>query len=174
MSLRNFDPTKKKIYRKIVLINENNDYFDLLKRIYAMIKNENNVKDTNQKSTQFIFENRFIESPIVEKEGTKKVAWKNFQSCCHAINRNVQHVLLFVLSELGTTGNISDIKGLVIRGRYSALNFEQLLKKYIQAYVTCNSCYKNNTSIKKENRIDFKYCHNCYSSSSVATIKIIK
>lgn len=133
-----------------------------------------------------------IEPPIVGKDGTRKVVWSNFNSNCRAINRYVtdldlvislyslllslshsrskpQHVLAFVLAELGTTGDIGD-KGLTIRGRYSSLNFEQLLRKYIQEYVTCKTCHSLDTTLKKENRIEFKCCNTCSSTSSVASV----
>jgi translation initiation factor 2 subunit 2 len=79
-------------------------------------------------------------------------------------------VLAFVLAELGTTGDIGESKGLTIRGRYSSLNFEQLLRKYIQEYVTCKTCHSPDTVLKKENRIEFKCCNTCSSTSSVASV----
>jgi len=139
-------------------------YPELLKRIYD---------ELNAKKGSTIGEGAHkiqIEPPIVGRDGTRKVVWSNFNSNCRTINRKPQHVLSFALAELGTTGDIGD-KGLTIRGRYTSKQFELLLRKYITEYVTCKTCHSPDTSLKKENRIEFKCCNTCGSTSSVSSIK---
>eukprot|EP01128_Nolandella_sp_AFSM9_P006483 TRINITY_DN3348_c0_g1_i1.p1 TRINITY_DN3348_c0_g1~~TRINITY_DN3348_c0_g1_i1.p1 ORF type:complete len:236 (+),score=64.93 TRINITY_DN3348_c0_g1_i1:24-710(+) len=139
-------------------------YPELLKRIYDIVQGVEGERGSNQ-------ERRTIDPPEVGLDGTRKTVWKNFGVNCRAINRELQHVLDFVLTELGTTGDLGENGKLTLRGRFQAKQFENLLKKYISEYVTCRTCKSPDTDLKKENRLVFKVCHTCGSSSSVASIQ---
>eukprot|EP01130_Rhizamoeba_saxonica_P004957 TRINITY_DN19_c0_g1_i1.p1 TRINITY_DN19_c0_g1~~TRINITY_DN19_c0_g1_i1.p1 ORF type:complete len:232 (-),score=44.40 TRINITY_DN19_c0_g1_i1:34-690(-) len=140
-------------------------YPELLKRIYDRI--------TSEKGESSIFgsHKKMIEPPIVGRMGSTRVLWTNFNDNCESINRNPQHVLAFVLSELGTTGSIAQDNKLVMKGRFQPKQIEKLLLKYISDYVTCDTCRSPETDLEKRNRILFKVCRTCGSQSSVANIK---
>lgn len=139
-------------------------YGELLTRIYEQIvADKGGVDGGKGKKT--------IEPPEVGKVGTKKIAWVNFVSNCRSINRKPEHVLDFVLTELGTTGSVDGQNKLIIKGRFQSKQLESVLSKYIKEYVACSTCRFLNTELKKENRILFKVCKDCGASSSVANIK---
>eukprot|EP01126_Amoeba_proteus_P024689 TRINITY_DN247_c0_g1_i4.p1 TRINITY_DN247_c0_g1~~TRINITY_DN247_c0_g1_i4.p1 ORF type:complete len:209 (+),score=34.47 TRINITY_DN247_c0_g1_i4:157-783(+) len=138
-------------------------YPELLKRIYDAHHGKKGTSGEGPARIQ-------IEPPAVGKIGTRRVVWTNFASNCRTINRKPEHVLQFVLAELGTTADLGGDNKLVIRGRYSPKQLEGLLKKYIAEYVTCKTCHSTNTILKKENRIDFKVCNSCGSQVSVTPI----
>jgi len=139
-------------------------YPELLKRIYDELHAKKGGPTGD--ATKIL-----IEPPQVGKVGTRRVAWTNFAGNCKTIQRKPKHVLSFVLAELGTTGDLGSDNKLVIKGRYSPKQLENLLKKYISEYVTCKTCHSPDTQLKKENRIEFKICNTCGSSSSVASIR---
>jgi len=138
-------------------------YPELLKRIYDEHHNKKGPSGDAPTRIQ-------IEPPTVGKVGTRRVMWTNFASNCRTVNRKPDHVLQFVLAELGTTGDLGSENKLVIKGRYSPKQLEGLLKKYIAEYVTCKTCHSPDTTLKKENRIEFKVCNSCGSQVSVAPI----
>lgn len=50
---------------------------------------------------------------------------------CFSVNRKPDHVLAFVLAELGTTGSIGGDNKLIIKGRFQSKQLENVLRKYI-------------------------------------------
>jgi translation initiation factor 2 subunit 2 len=139
-------------------------YTELLNRIYdAIIADKGGIDGGKGKKS--------IEPPEIGKIGTKKVAWANFVSNCRSISRKPEHVVEFVLTELGTTGSLDGQNKFVIKGRYSSKQLESVLAKYIKEYVACSTCRFLNTELKRENRILFKVCKDCGASSSVSSIR---
>lgn len=114
-----------------------------------------------------------IQPPQVIRSGTKKTLWINFQHICNTINRKFDHVLLYMMSELGTTGAIDNNQRLLIKGRFPPSQIESILRTYIIDFVRCSSCHKLETILTKDNisRLTFIYCHKCGSSKTVDTIK---
>ena len=67
----------------------------------------------------------------VVREGTKKTVFLNFAELCKAFNRNLEHVMQFLIFELGTTGSLDGQQRLVVKGRFNPHNFETVLRAYI-------------------------------------------
>eukprot|EP01111_Echinosteliopsis_oligospora_P015338 TRINITY_DN603_c0_g1_i2.p1 TRINITY_DN603_c0_g1~~TRINITY_DN603_c0_g1_i2.p1 ORF type:complete len:144 (+),score=28.20 TRINITY_DN603_c0_g1_i2:502-933(+) len=109
--------------------------------------------------------------PQVFKDGTKKSVWANFTEICGVMKRKPDHVLNYVLAELGTNGSVDGSQRLVIKGRFQSKQIENVIKHYIQEYVACRTCRSPDTELKKENRLYFLCCKGCGSSRSVAAIK---
>jgi translation initiation factor 2 subunit 2 len=139
-------------------------YTELLARIYETILADKGGVDGGKGK-------KSIEPPEVGKIGTKKIAWVNFVSNCRSISRKPEHVVEFVLTELGTTGSIDGQNKFIIKGRFSSKQLESVLSKYIKEYVACSTCRFLNTELKRENRILFKVCKDCGASSSVSSIR---
>eukprot|EP01129_Flabellula_baltica_P005286 TRINITY_DN18_c0_g1_i1.p1 TRINITY_DN18_c0_g1~~TRINITY_DN18_c0_g1_i1.p1 ORF type:complete len:238 (-),score=55.54 TRINITY_DN18_c0_g1_i1:88-753(-) len=139
-------------------------YPELLKRLY-------DKRSQFGEAGEFRTTRRYIEPPAVGRMGSTKVVWTNFNSNCESIKRQPQHVLDFMLAELGTTGSIAQDNKLVMRGRFQSKQLENLLLKYIGEYVTCSTCGSPETQLKKDNRILFKVCESCGSSTAVSSIK---
>lgn len=47
------------------------------------------------------------------------------------MHRQPEHVMTFLLAELGTSGSLDGQQRLVVKGRFAPKNFESILRKYI-------------------------------------------
>jgi len=136
-------------------------YEELCNRIFALINAARPEEKTVYK----------MKPPVVYREGTKKTVWVNFPEICKIMNRAPDHVLAFVLAEVGSTGSIDGSGRLVIRGKFQPKHIETILRHYISEYVKCGTCKSPETHLKKENRLLFMVCEKCGSSRSVQAIK---
>jgi len=110
-----------------------------------------------------------IPPPQAFRIGTSRTLWANFPQISKALHRNPQHLLNFVIVELGTTANLDGNGRLVIRGRFMPKDLESLVRKYLVEYVVCKTCGSRDTTLKKENRLHFLECLSsvCGSTRSV-------
>ncbi|CAD6591578.1 MAG: hypothetical protein TREMPRED_000138 [Tremellales sp. Tagirdzhanova-0007] len=112
-----------------------------------------------------------IVPPQVAREGTKKTLFANITDICRRMHRQPEHVIQFLYSELGTQGSVDGSQRLVMKGRYTQKQIENVLRKYIVEYVTCKICKSSDTLLDKENRLYFITCEACGSRRSVSAIK---
>eukprot|EP00389_Voromonas_pontica_P010194 GDKH01015501.1.p2 GENE.GDKH01015501.1~~GDKH01015501.1.p2 ORF type:complete len:226 (-),score=57.34 GDKH01015501.1:103-780(-) len=140
-------------------------YEDLLKRVQDFITAANPGLGNRKKFT--------IKPPIVGRAGAKKSDWSNFMEICKLLNRPHEHVLQFVLSELGTEGAISGENHLILKGKIDTKGVESLLRKYIKEYVTCKMCNSSNTTVDRDSqtRLFMMKCAACGAHRSVQTIR---
>ena len=136
-------------------------YEELAQRIFGLINSSRPEEKTVYK----------MRPPVVYRDGTKKTVWANFPEICKIMNRQADHVLSFVLAEVGSTGSIDGNGRLVIKGKFQPKHIENILRHYIGEYVKCPTCKSPETNLKKENRLLFLVCEKCGSSRSVAPIK---
>ncbi len=138
-------------------------YTDLLDRVVDILTSMNPEEKKR----------RTMQPPKLQKLGTKKTLWINFQEICTILQRPPEHVFQFFMAELGTDGSIDGNQRLVIKGKYVPKYIESLLKKYIVEYVTCQMCRSPNTELTKDSstRLQFCNCRDCGSSRSVAPIR---
>mgnify|MGYP002784842196 CR=1 len=141
-------------------------YGDLLKRVFAIIREHNPEASADRKKFSII-------PPVIAREGSKKTAFANIVDFCRRMNRPVDHLTAFLLTELGTVGSQDGAGRLLIKGRFQQLQVESVLKRYIQEYVTCKTCRAPETHLIKDNtsRLMFMECEKCGSRRSVAPIK---
>ena len=111
-----------------------------------------------------------IKPPIIQKDGSKRSVWTNFNDTYICLNRDHKHILQFFLNELTTTGSIDANNRLVIRGNFNSSDFEKLLKRYIHRYVMCNSCKSIDTVIYNESRLSFIHCNQCNTKYTIDKI----
>ncbi len=141
-------------------------YEFLLERVSNLIKKKNPSLTEKSKAT--------LKHPIVNKQGTTRVAWTNFVDNCNSLNRDKDHLQQFILSELGTEGSLGQENQLIIKGgKWNNKHIENLLAKYIKEYVTCQMCKNPSTTLVKDNttRLQIMQCNTCGSTRSVASIK---
>ena len=143
-------------------------YEFLYERICNLIK-KNNPSVTEKTKIS-------LKAPDVRKVTGIKCVWVNFNDTCVSLNREREHFLNFILTELGTEGSIGGDYQLNLKGRYNNKHVESLLKKYVQEYVTCKNCNSPNTTLRKDNsaRIQILHCNNCNSDKTVTQIKTTK
>ncbi|KAM7527571.1 hypothetical protein LguiB_030981 [Lonicera macranthoides] len=140
------------------------EYDELLGRVFNILRENNPELAGDRRRT-------VMRPPQVLREGTKKTVFVNFMDLCKSMHRVPEHVMTFLLAELGTSGSLDGQQRLVVKGRFAPKNFEGILRRYINEYVICNGCKSPDTILSKENRLFFLRCEKCGSNRSVAQIK---
>ena len=81
-------------------------------------------------------------APQVLREGSKKTVFVNFTETVKAMNREKDHLQLFISVELGTECSLAPVNStndgldkLVIKGKYLPKHIENLLRKYLTEFV---------------------------------------
>jgi len=140
-------------------------YDELLKRVFDIMreKNPDMVAGERKKFN--------MKPPRVMRVGTKKTSFSNFKDICKMLHRQPEHLLAFLLAELGTSGSIDGSDQLIIKGRFQQKQIENVLRSYIKEYVTCHTCKSRETMLQKDTRLYFLQCETCGSRTSVASIK---
>nr|XP_010921183.1 eukaryotic translation initiation factor 2 subunit beta [Elaeis guineensis] len=139
-------------------------YEELLDRVFNILRENNPDLAGDRRRT-------VMRPPQVLREGTKKTVFVNFMDLCKTMHRQPEHVMTFLLAEMGTSGSLDGQQRLVIKGRFAPKNFEGILRRYVNEYVICNGCKSPDTILSKENRLFFLRCEQCGSARSVAPIK---
>ncbi|ODO07074.1 hypothetical protein I350_04442 [Cryptococcus amylolentus CBS 6273] len=139
-------------------------YAELLKRFFALL-HAHNPELAGEKRRYTIV------PPQVQREGAKKTNFANVMDICRRMRRQPEHVIMFLYSELGTTGSVDGTQRLVMKGKFTQKQIENVLRKYIVEYVTCKICKSPDTILGKENRLYFMTCESCGSRRSVSAIK---
>ncbi len=140
---------------------EGYSYEMMLERLYKLM---NKGEDTSKIK---------ISIPIVERLGSKKVIWVNFQDCVRALNREPDHIMKFFFNFLTTTGNLDGEGKFIFKNVFKSQQIKTALDEYITKYVVCKSCKKGNTVFSKERGLTFLNCKNCHASSTVEEIRVI-
>ncbi|KAF8397094.1 hypothetical protein HHK36_016001 [Tetracentron sinense] len=143
---------------------EDLDNFWLLGRVFNILRENNPELAGDRRRT-------VMRPPQVLREGTKKTVFVNFMDLCKTMHRQPEHVMTFLLAEMGTSGSLDGQQRLVVKGRFAPKNFEGILRRYVNEYVICNGCKSPDTILSKENRLFFLRCEQCGSGRSVAPIK---
>ncbi len=143
----------------------NYTYEDMLNRLNNLLGRDNNTDSKIKRKS--------IEYPEVERLGTTKVIWKNFDLTCKILNRKHEHLMKFFLVDLGTEGSLNEEKSFILKGRFTSKDIEPILRKYIQKFVSCDNCHSLNTYIRKDkiNSLSFIFCDECHAHRSIQSIK---
>ncbi|CDK24324.1 unnamed protein product [Kuraishia capsulata CBS 1993] len=142
-------------------------YEDLLHRFFNILR-ENNPELAGGSGSKLK-----VPPPVCQREGNKKTLFANVQEIAAVLQRNPEHIIQYLFAELGTSGSIDGQKRLIMRGRFQPKHIENVLRRYIAEYVTCETCKSMNTELKREsaNRLHFIVCKACGSTKSVSSIK---
>ena len=137
------------------------EYSVLLERIFEMLKGG----DTASKTTR-------IPVPNLGRIGTKRTCITNFKEICNAIHRPPEHLMSYLSVELGSPASLDgNAQQMVAKGRFQQSHIEKVIKHYIREYVICKVCKSYDTSMEKENRLNFVKCASCNSRLSVSQIR---
>ena len=85
---------------------------------------------------------------------------KNFKDVSEDLNRDPQHVLKFLLRELGTAGNLEGSRA-ILQGKFTHYLINEILEDYVEKYVICHECNRPDTKIIREDRIFILKCAAC-------------
>lgn len=141
------------------------NYKELLDRVYETLKARNPDFVAGEKK-KFV-----MKPPEVVRISARKTAFANFTEIVKLMHRQQDHVLTFMLAELGTTGTLDGNNKLVVKGRFQQKQIENVLRRYIREYVTCHTCRSPNTILTKEDRLFYLTCETCNARCTVAAIK---
>ncbi len=105
-------------------------------------------------------EDRFvIPPPKIFYEG-KTTVLENFASIADALNRDPDHLMKFILQEMGTAGKIEG-QHAVFQGRFTEQNLERHIDSYVQEYVICSECHRPDTQLIRSDRVLMLKCEAC-------------
>merc|ERR1719313_268217 len=141
-------------------------YIKLLERVLSKLKRFKSDLTTEQNKT-------VVCAPKVVPEGRKKTIFINFRELCDNMKRNYDHVSKFISNELGANVSLDTNMCMIVKGRFLAKTFENVIRRYITEYVLCHLCKSSETLIHKDhtNRLVCIKCNNCGASKSVPEIK---
>ncbi|MGL5898542.1 MAG: hypothetical protein ACRCZW_02555 [Lactobacillaceae bacterium] len=111
--------------------------------------------------------NNRVKLPLeVKREGRKTTL--NICTVAKTLNRNVEHLVKFITTELVTTGAVKQDGYLWIKGNYIKSEVQNVLRRYIEQYVVCKICDNvDDTDIIKEKKLYFLKCYKCGGSRCV-------
>ena len=92
----------------------------------------------------------------------------NFNQIATALRREPEHLLKYILRELGTPGDIKK-KGVIIGRKVSASMVNEKIHQYAKEFVICKECKKPDTKLVKEDRMMFIRCLACGARHPVKT-----
>lgn len=53
----------------------------------------------------------------------------------YRMHRQPEHVMTFLLAEMGTSGSLDGQQRLVVKGRFAPKNFEGILRRYVSKFL---------------------------------------
>ncbi|MCK9152295.1 translation initiation factor IF-2 subunit beta [Methanobacterium alcaliphilum] len=94
---------------------------------------------------------------------------QNFREIADALNRDPQHLLKFLLRELGTAGNLEGGRA-IMQGKFTHFLINERIDDYVQKFVMCHECNRPDTRIIREDRIFLLKCEACGAKAPLKTL----
>jgi translation initiation factor 2 subunit 2 len=85
---------------------------------------------------------------------------RNYGEIIDVINREGDHLLKYLLRELGTAGSIEG-RRVTFKGKVAKRQVEDRIKNYVEIYVICSECQRPDTKLIKEGRTLILECDAC-------------
>ena len=108
----------------------------------------------------------------IMQEG-KITVFRNFIDVTDKVRRDPQHLLQFLLRELGTPGNIEGRRA-VFKAKILPQNINEKIETYTETYVICSECGLPDTKMVKEDRTLILECEACGAKRSINVRKALK
>jgi translation initiation factor 2 subunit 2 len=103
----------------------------------------------------------------------KTTVFRNYIDVTDKLRRDPQHVLQFLLRELGTPGNIEG-RRVVFKAKISPSTIKEKIQTYTETYVICSECGLPDTKMVKEDRTLILECEACGARRSINVRKTSK
>lgn len=97
--------------------------------------------------------------PKVYYEG-KTTVLENFTAIADAFDREPEHLMKYMLQEMGTAGKIEGHRG-VFQGKFAELAIARQIDSYFEEYVVCSECRLPDTHLIKSDRVLTLKCDAC-------------
>lgn len=127
----------------------------MLERLYA------SLPEKTKKHERF-------EMPVAEsfQQGNKTIV-RNFSSILKAINRDSRHAIKFIAKDTATNAVIDDSGRLVLNGKFSSMQINDLIKNYITQFILCPECKRPDTKVVEKQGVRMLKCEACGAISAV-------
>ena len=123
-------------------------YEALLKKAYA------HVTEQSESTGRFI-----VPEASVTIEG-KTTILDNFAEIADVVRRDQDHLMKYLLGELGTAGKIDGTRA-IFNGKFEPALVNGLIRSYVDDYVICSECGKPDTRLVKDDRVLLLRCDAC-------------
>ncbi|MFZ3149398.1 MAG: translation initiation factor IF-2 subunit beta [Methanothrix sp.] len=100
-----------------------------------------------------------IPSVKVFYEG-KTTVLENFGAIADTLNREPEHLMKYLLQEMGTAGKIEGQRG-VFQGKFGETAIARQIESYFEEYVVCTECRLPDTHLLKSDRVLTLKCDAC-------------
>jgi len=100
-------------------------------------------------------------------QGNKTII-SNFNQIAGVLQRNPEHLLKYILTELATPGDLKST-GLLIGRKVSSARINEKIKQYVDIFVMCPECRRPDTKLVKEGNITYLECLACGAIHPVKT-----
>lgn len=85
---------------------------------------------------------------------------RNFQDICDALARSCDHLMAYLLRELGTPGTM-DGRRVILKSRIAEARIADRIGEYVNLYVMCTECQRPDTHLEKDGRTLVLMCMAC-------------
>jgi len=113
-----------------------------------------------------------VPEPDVMIEG-KTTVIRNFGDIADVLRREPDHILGFLLRELGTAGTLEG-RRVVFKGKVTTSQVADRIMDYVDEYVLCSECNRPDTKIVKDGRVLILVCETCGARRPVHVRKQLK
>lgn len=90
---------------------------------------------------------------------------KNLKSIADDLGRDPDHLMKYLLNELGTAGN-REVSNARFQGKFDEDEVQERIDDYTEKYVLCNECGRPDTKLEKESGVTILRCEACGARSS--------
>ena len=131
------------------------EYEKMLDRLYA------SLPEKTKKHERF-------QLPVADsfQQGSKTIV-KNFSQILKAVNRDSKHICKFLAKETATSASIDDAGRLVLAGKFSGMQINDLINGYTDQFVLCPECKKPDTKVMERQGVKVLKCEACGAIRSI-------
>lgn len=108
-----------------------------------------------------------VPEPDVRQEGNVTV-YENFQDTTKRLDREAEHVMKFLQSELGTSGHIDESGRARLTGEFDEDRIRDAIDVYTERFVLCSECGLPDTNVEHEHGALVLRCTACGAISSTS------
>jgi translation initiation factor 2 subunit 2 len=90
----------------------------------------------------------------------KTTVLENFRAIADTLNRDPDHLMKYLLQELGTAGKIEGQRG-IFQGKFTEQAMARQIESYFEEYVVCTECRLPDTHLTKSDRVLMLKCDAC-------------
>jgi len=116
---------------------------------------------------------RFVIPELDLIQEGKMTIFRNFIDVTDRLRRDPQHLLHFLLKELGAPGNIEG-RRVVFKAKISPQHINEKIQAYTETYVICSECGLPDTKVSREDRTLVLECEACGARRSINVRKAFR